>query len=682
MRLKSIALNNIRSYSNEKVNFPMGKTLLSGNIGSGKTSILLGVEFALFGLQPGQRGSSILRNGEDNGGVIMEFEVGGNDVVIKRTLARGKKTISQDTCAISINGDERELSVTEIKSLILKLLNYPQELSKKQNLLYKFTVYTPQEEMKQIILEDKETRLNTLRQVFGIDKYKRILENASIVTIKLREEKRIREGVTMNLEQDEINLKTKREELKLKEEGMIELESDFYKKTAKRKALESEMEGLSKKKEEKLRLNQEIEKTKMIIQTKDQSVIDNKKMIIQTRDKINEIKTMEFSEDKLREVENTLDIFKKKKEELQNHASDISIRMQALAIKNEDNDNVKEKLKNIEVCPTCMQNVSDSYKGNVLSKIDSNNEKNVSDIKVLSLEKKTIIQRAEDLSEKITEQQNIIHELKLIKIRQGDILDKEKRLEELDINNEALSKDIELLSQHMESLESQIFDLGKFNIIIETKEGELALAMREERASEITLAQLRKEIDMFIIQIEETKTRIDKIKEAKKQLNYISKLEDWLSKKFAPLISHIEKNVMARLKQEFSKTFSEWFSMLVEDSFNVRLTDDFTPIIEQQDYEIDYSYLSGGERTAIALAYRLALNQVINSMSKINTKDLVILDEPTDGFSEQQLDKMRDVLDQLNTGQLIVVSHEQKMEDFMDNVIKFEKEGGESKRNN
>ena len=119
--------------------------------------------------------------------------------------------------------------------------------------------------------------------------------------------------------------------------------------------------------------------------------------------------------------------------------------------------------------------------------------------------------------------------------------------------------------------------------------------------------------------------------------------------------------------------------MLVSDSFNVRLSEDFTPIIEQQDYEIDYAYLSGGERTAIALAYRLALNQVINSfLSKIKTRDLVILDEPTDGFSEQQLDKMREVLDELNVSQLIIVSHEQKIESFVDNVIKFKKENGRS----
>ncbi|MEK6952945.1 MAG: SMC family ATPase, partial [Nanoarchaeota archaeon] len=101
---------------------------------------------------------------------------------------------------------------------------------------------------------------------------------------------------------------------------------------------------------------------------------------------------------------------------------------------------------------------------------------------------------------------------------------------------------------------------------------------------------------------------------------------------------------------------------------------------EQQDYELDYSFLSGGERTAIALSYRLALNQVINSiLSNINTSDIVILDEPTDGFSSQQLDKMKEVLEQLNIKQLILVSHEQKMEDFVENIIRVRKEGGVSK---
>ena len=77
----------------------------------------------------------------------------------------------------------------------------------------------------------------------------------------------------------------------------------------------------------------------------------------------------------------------------------------------------------------------------------------------------------------------------------------------------------------------------------------------------------------------------------------------------------------------------------------------------------------------MALAYRLALNKVINAISEnIKTKDLIILDEPTDGFSNEQLDKLRDIIDQLNLEQVIIVSHEPKIDTFVDNVIKLYKE--------
>jgi exonuclease SbcC len=168
MIIKKITLDNIRSYQDQEIFFPEGSTLLSGDIGSGKTSVLLGIEFALFGLQPGQRGTFLLRNGKNSGGVVLEFDIDGKTVIIERTLQR-KKTVSQDYCAITIEGEKHEFSVTELKDKVLELLNYPREFAKKQNILYKFTVYIPQEEMKQIILEDPEARVNTLRHVFGID---------------------------------------------------------------------------------------------------------------------------------------------------------------------------------------------------------------------------------------------------------------------------------------------------------------------------------------------------------------------------------------------------------------------------------------------------------------------------------------------------------------------------------
>jgi len=168
--------------------------------------------------------------------------------------------------------------------------------------------------------------------------------------------------------------------------------------------------------------------------------------------------------------------------------------------------------------------------------------------------------------------------------------------------------------------------------------------------------------------------------QVKKELAYVNELVDWLSGNFISMIQFTERNIMIRLREEFSEIFNKWFSVLVSETLRARLDEDFTPVIEQQGFEIDYAYLSGGERTAVALAYRLALNQVINSLlSRIKTKDIVILDEPTDGFSEQQLDKMRDVLQQLKVRQLILVSHEAKIESFVEKIIKFRKEDGVTK---
>jgi exonuclease SbcC len=48
---------------------------------------------------------------------------------------------------------------------------------------------------------------------------------------------------------------------------------------------------------------------------------------------------------------------------------------------------------------------------------------------------------------------------------------------------------------------------------------------------------------------------------------------------------------------------------------------------------------------------------------------LLILDEPTDGFSREQLDRVRDVLSALGCRQVLLVSHEAQMESGCDRVI-------------
>ncbi len=166
----------------------------------------------------------------------------------------------------------------------------------------------------------------------------------------------------------------------------------------------------------------------------------------------------------------------------------------------------------------------------------------------------------------------------------------------------------------------------------------------------------------------------------KGKLSFISELQLWVDEMFLNLMDIIEKHIMFSIQHEFNGLFQKWFSALIDDeTISVRIDDGFTPVIEQNGYETAVGNLSGGEKTAVALAYRLALNKVINDIiSGINTKDILILDEPTDGFSSEQLDKVREVLRQIGIKQVIIVSHEPKIESFVDNIIRIGKDGHES----
>jgi len=78
--------------------------------------------------------------------------------------------------------------------------------------LYKFTIYTPQEEMKSIVQERPEVRLDTLRYIFGIDRYKQIKENTQILLQKIKEQVRIKEilAAELNLIKEKLNIENEK----------------------------------------------------------------------------------------------------------------------------------------------------------------------------------------------------------------------------------------------------------------------------------------------------------------------------------------------------------------------------------------------------------------------------------------------------------------------------------------
>ncbi len=675
MLIKKVRLNNIRSYINDEINLDKGITLLAGNIGSGKSTILLAIDFALFGLRKGYlSGSSLLRNGEQNGYVELTFEIDSKEITIRRTLKRTQNSISQDYGYLKINENEKEYAAVELKQFIINTLNYPKEyLTKSKYFIYNYTIYTPQEDMKQILLGEREHRLDTIRKVFGIDRYQRIKENSKIINDflkskkrelsliadnyhnqveekikkenKLTENKQIAEECRIKLGYVLKIVSDKNEEIKVVEESIKDLNND--KKEAELKTLEINYKNnqIKKNDAEINRLEKDIEK--LISEVKDEILIDNNIKI----DKENQ--------------------FKKLNDEL----NDLKSKEKVIALKKISSSEVKKSIEKLDICPTCLQKVSEEYKDNIISKeneINYNLEKEKVEInnKIEQINKEIYALKGEiDL---INKKEGFIEISKLKKI---NLEEKIKKTEDLKTNNKNLNIEIIKLNEIIVKIQLKISGFLDIEKIYNSLKEELIKNQSEQRDFEIKKGIIEHEIILINKDLEKINKELDFIKETKKKLEKNNLLQNFFENKFINILEAIEKRVLIKIKNDFDNFFQKWFYMLVEsESIKVKLDEEFSPIIEIAGHEIEYINLSGGEKTAAALAYRLALNQIINTfVSEIKTKDVLILDEPTDGFSAEQLDRLRFVLEELNINQIIIVSHESKIESFVDRIIKLQK---------
>ena len=213
------------------------------------------------------------------------------------------------------------------------------------------------------------------------------------------------------------------------------------------------------------------------------------------------------------------------------------------------------------------------------------------------------------------------------------------------------------------------------------------------RAAETESAQIRSDLEqtnskLSVIgeRIRNKKERADQldadIKEAEGHLlqhNMYRDHEEWLKGYFVPSVCRMERYVMESLRYDFNESYGEWYSMLVDDPTKTsRIDEKFAPVLEQDGYEQNVESLSGGEKTSVALAYRLAINSTMRRQADILRSNLLILDEPTDGFSREQMEKVREILASLRSEQIIMVSHERELEGFVEHVFRVTKSEGSS----
>ena len=678
-------MENIRSYSNQEIVFPKGNLLLSGNIGSGKTTLLLAIDFVLFGLRKGSlSGGSLLRHGEKEGGVELNFEIDGSTVVIKRRLKREKSGVKQSSGFIEIDGVRVEGTAIQLKQKILELFNYPMEfLTKSKSLVYNYTVYTPQEEMKSILLSDAKERLNILRKVFGIDKYQRIYENSKFVIKKLKDLVKENEYIVLGLEEKKNEVSEKRARISELKLIIGENEENLKNVLEKVNNFKKQIELVEKEKEKRNKLEKEFEVAESNVNNFVNNRVRNNKLILNLQEEIN------LTEESLKDVKlEDISLYDKKiidsKEDIEkqeNELRKILKEMHGFELRINEADKNKKEIVNLDYCPTCKQNVLEGHKHKISEVEDlkiKDNLKLLKDYKIKERDVNGLLVKLKEELEILMKKRN---QIDLLKLKFESLDEKRKRLDDLLVEQKEIKLKIGSFNMKKTEISKLLEEIPNVEEMFSVAKSGLDEWLNKEKVLLAEKARNENEFKILNEIISKLNEEIEKGEGIKLKIARYSKLINFIEFDFGNLVQNMEKQIMKKVHSDFDSLFREWFGILINDSMlKVKLDNEFTPLIEQNGYDNDYLHLSGGEKTAIALSYRLALNKVINTiMSEINTKGLLILDEPTDGFSSEQVDKIRDVLEMLGVEQTIVVSHDAKIESFVDHVIKFEKSEGISK---
>ena len=290
---------------------------------------------------------------------------------------------------------------------------------------------------------------------------------------------------------------------------------------------------------------------------------------------------------------------------------------------------------------------------------------------------KNPVEYLSELKDKLVQYEGVMSQIKQIVVAKQRVenLVQKYQSEVERLSSEIAEKEIELkqLRTHLETFE----DLTD---VISRKESELNSVRRENIQASSILAASQEKLGNEEEKIAQNQKKISESKRWQQKFNLVFQYQEWLEAFFVPAIAQVEKQVLLSILQNFNETYRRWYSILVEDSTKEsRIDENFTPIVNQDGYDQEIGFLSGGEKTSIALAYRLTLNSLMRKETDSMKSNLLILDEPTDGFSKNQLGKIREVLDELKSEQIILVSHEKELETYVDNIFQISKQDGISK---
>ncbi len=690
MRIKTVTLENIRSHANSRIEFESGFNCLVGGLGTGKSSILYAVDFALFGDPLTRSYNYLLREGENAGKVTVEFSLNGKTYRVERGLKKRGKGISQD--AESLNFYEEDKLLASMRNEAVE--EQFKAITGLDKEIFREVVWVRQEHLKELLDVAPRQRQTRLDQLFGLNDYEVAWNNLREVEKEYDVEKKVYEKDydVVGIEKLEADYHEAVKEFSTAENEIAEHRGRLQEAEGTLQTASARLDGLEelRKQTEKL-LKKEAEVQTNITNTEDNCArlagdIQRKEKVVKEFEKRfaaletqveaqrSELQKIDFDPNStVEELRRRLDSFDEQM---------TSKKAEQEATRNE-NQTSKQRMSDLNAesrCPLCLQPLTDDYKAHMLKHIEEESvdrEKRLNELQKNVKELETLRSTA---SRAFSNLQSYLPQIQALKERIAEEKESKDGLEKEFQTQQSQEKS---LRAQLESVRREIakFDIAELEDVRKLHETSLdqyhaskaKLESSESRKKEVSLR-----VEDFRERLERAQQKMDRVKKIEGLLETVSGIRD------------AYRGIQPKLRTEFVKILERVIQQVLDSlvgeegsALFASIDETYTPSIKSQEgYKREVSHISGGERTLLAFAYRFALGQLIMQARTGHGLQMLLLDEPTEslGREDHSVDRLAEAIARLKAiEQIIAVTHNEAFAEKAEHVIRLEKEATVSK---
>ena len=677
--ITSIELGDFLAHSETKLEFEKGVTIFVGENGAGKSSIIDGITFSLFGQHTRKSNKGLIKRGSNQGYSKIEFSINGKQYeTVRKIDSKGGlvATFSEITKEgrVEIAAGERKQFGESMTEQVEKTIGMDFEKLKIASIVQ-------QGELNSIINAKPKEFKELLNAIIGIDKLDVASESMKKVT------KEFREKIKTDLGYDDTHIEILERDLERSQQEIKEAEPEKNQLELKQKQIHEELKKLQKEleietpkidkiKQLELRKDELLRYVKETMKEIQQKISENERKIRDCEGCFDEIKLKVDFESKIQKVEEAVDDTLKKIQEMTSQIASLKEK-QILASKLQLKDN------KCPVCDSIVEKLNPFFQEEHIKEEIIKLQEN---IKLKEKELDMYTQKKKEFLEKVQKTRDAEATLRAHSINTKEELmeiQKETQIQKVKlpmINNNDL-KEISQIDDHSKVIFENILKLE-----VDTKgfsEKEFLNLKNTISEKQTSLSQMDQQIGGILEKIDKAKRQIETIQKVILELKIVKKYVSKLDKVQTNIFSRdgsVATSLRSWALNSISVKASEYLSFLNTKIQRIALSEkarDVSIACYSKTEVLELESLSGGEKVSVALALRLGMASLLGS-SNLN---LMILDEPTTHLDAERKKSLVRVLSQLTEisnsqtpMQFLIITHDAEIfeDSNVEQIYKFE----------